>query len=105
MAFGTRSTPTSRRSDTATVTRQGGTADVSNQPLLEGSGLCPHFSSERGTVKAVDGVDFVIERGGILGMVGESGSGKSVTGLSILGLLGSRNAETVGGRVAFPGGG
>jgi oligopeptide transport system ATP-binding protein len=65
--------------------------------------LRTHFSSERGTVKAVDGVDFVIERGGILGMVGESGSGKSVTGLSILGLLGSRNAKIVGGRILFQG--
>jgi oligopeptide transport system ATP-binding protein len=77
--------------------------EVSEQPLLEVAGLRTHFSSENGIVKAVDGVDFTIERGGILGMVGESGSGKSVTGLSILGLLGSRNAKIVGGRIVFQG--
>jgi oligopeptide/dipeptide ABC transporter ATP-binding protein len=73
------------------------------QPLLEVTGLRTHFSSENGIVKAVDGVDFAIDRGGILGMVGESGSGKSVTGLSILGLLGSRNAKIAGGRIVFQG--
>jgi oligopeptide transport system ATP-binding protein len=73
------------------------------QPLLDVVGLRTHFSSEHGTVKAVDGVDFRIEPGGILGMVGESGSGKSVTGLSILRLLGSRNARIVGGQILFHG--
>jgi oligopeptide/dipeptide ABC transporter ATP-binding protein len=73
------------------------------QPLLAVEGLRTHFSTDHGLVKAVDGVDFTIERGGILGMVGESGSGKSVTGLSILRLLDSRNATIAGGRVLFDG--
>jgi ABC-type dipeptide/oligopeptide/nickel transport system ATPase component len=76
---------------------------VTEEPLLRVIGLQTHFSSEHGTVKAVDGVDFEISQGGILGMVGESGSGKSVTGLSILRLLGSRNAGIVGGRILFHG--
>jgi oligopeptide transport system ATP-binding protein len=71
--------------------------------LLDVVGLQTHFSSEHGTVKAVDGIDIQIEQGGILGVVGESGSGKSVTGLSILRLLGSRNAKIVGGRILFHG--
>jgi oligopeptide/dipeptide ABC transporter ATP-binding protein len=73
------------------------------EPLLRVEGLQTHFASELGTIKAVDGVSFDLPRGGILGMVGESGSGKSVTGLSILGLLGSRNATIAGGRIMFRG--
>ncbi|SOC50321.1 oligopeptide transport system ATP-binding protein [Blastococcus aggregatus] len=73
------------------------------EPLLRVENLQTHFASELGTIKAVDGVSFDIPRGGILGMVGESGSGKSVTGLSILRLLGSRNATIAGGRILFRG--
>jgi ABC-type dipeptide/oligopeptide/nickel transport system ATPase component len=76
---------------------------VTRQPLLAVEGLRTHFATEHGMVKAVDGVDFSIERGGILGMVGESGSGKSVTGLSILRLLDPRTATIAGGRVLFDG--
>ncbi|EOH95711.1 peptide ABC transporter ATP-binding protein [Enterococcus moraviensis ATCC BAA-383] len=37
-------------------------------------------------VLAVDGVDFIIEKGKTYGLVGESGSGKSTTGKAIIGL-------------------
>jgi oligopeptide/dipeptide ABC transporter ATP-binding protein len=73
------------------------------EPILRVEGLKTYFSTDRGVVRAVDGVDFEIPRGGILGMVGESGSGKSVTGLSILRLLGTRNARIAGGRIVFDG--
>src|SRR3979409_1950026 len=98
MVSGTPSTRTSKPRDSAHP-YQGGTVEVSEQPLLEVAGLRTHFSSENGIVKAVDGVDFTIERGGILGMVGESGSGKTVTGLSILGLLGSLTTAKAVGRL------
>ncbi len=69
-------------------------ADASGrEPLLRVAGLRTHFTTSAGVIKAVDGIDFEIDRGEVLGLVGESGCGKSVTALSIAGLL-----ET-GGRV------
>ncbi|MFT6912394.1 MAG: peptide/nickel transport system ATP-binding protein [Paracoccaceae bacterium] len=54
---------------------------------LEVKGLRTHFFTRAGVVKAVDGVDFTVGKGEIMGLVGESGSGKSITGFSILGLI------------------
>jgi oligopeptide/dipeptide ABC transporter ATP-binding protein len=54
-------------------------------------------------VKAVDGVDFEIKKGEILGLVGETGCGKSVTALSILGLVQSPPGKIVEGKVIFEG--
>jgi oligopeptide/dipeptide ABC transporter ATP-binding protein len=61
---------------------------TSNQPLLEVRNLKTYFFTEDGVVKAVDGVDFTVNPGEVLGLVGESGCGKSVTSLSILRLVG-----------------
>ncbi|MET1415415.1 ABC transporter ATP-binding protein [Roseibium sp. HPY-6] len=55
--------------------------------VLEVSGLKTHFFTHAGVVKAVDGVDFAVRKGEVMGLVGESGSGKSITGFSILGLI------------------
>jgi peptide/nickel transport system ATP-binding protein len=49
--------------------------------------LKTYFYTEDGIVKAINGVDFAIQPGEIMGLVGESGSGKSVTSLSIMRLL------------------
>jgi peptide/nickel transport system ATP-binding protein len=71
-------------------------------PLLEVDGLCTHFATRAGTLRAVDGVSFTLARGEILGLVGESGSGKSVTGFSILGLI-DPPGRIAGGRIVFDG--
>ena len=56
-------------------------------PLIEVKGLKTYFYTEDGIVRAVDGVDYVIDQEKTLGVVGESGCGKSVTALSIMGLV------------------
>ncbi len=55
--------------------------------ILEVKNLHSYFKTDKGTIKAVNGVDFVIYKGKTLAIVGESGSGKSVTAMSILNLL------------------
>ncbi|MFB6112657.1 MAG: dipeptide ABC transporter ATP-binding protein [Halodesulfurarchaeum sp.] len=55
--------------------------------LLSISGLKTQFETERGTVKAVDGIDLTIDEQETVGLVGESGSGKSVTALSVMDLI------------------
>ena len=64
--------------------------------LLEVRGLKVKFATEDGTVSAVDGVDFTLDRGEVLGIVGESGSGKSVTTLTMMGLTRGVNARFEG---------
>ena len=61
------------------------------EAILEVRGLKVRFATEDGTVRAVDGVDFELQRGQVLGIVGESGSGKSVTALTVLGLTRAAN--------------
>ena len=70
--------------------------------LLQVRDLRTHFETRAGTIKAVDGISFTLERGEILGLVGESGSGKSVTGFSLIGLL-DTPGRIVGGSVLFHG--
>ena len=59
------------------------------RPLLEVKGLYTSFKTRHGLVRAVDGIDFHVDRGEIMGLVGESGCGKSVTSLSIMRLIAS----------------
>jgi oligopeptide/dipeptide ABC transporter ATP-binding protein len=60
---------------------------TTNKPLLEVKYLKTYFYTEDGVVKAVDGVDFVVYPGEVLGLVGESGCGKSVSALSVMRLI------------------
>ena len=70
--------------------------------ILEVRGLKTYFFTEAGVVKAVDGVDFHVDRGEVLGLVGESGCGKSVTSFSILRLVGIPG-QIVAGEIIFDG--
>lgn len=70
------------------------------KPLLEVRNLKTYFYTEDGVVKAVDGVDFTVKSGEVLGLVGESGCGKSVTSLSIMRLVGPPG-KIVDGEILF----
>jgi oligopeptide transport system ATP-binding protein len=74
-----------------------------NGNILEVKDLRTYFLTEEGTVKAVDGIDFILKRGETLGIVGESGSGKSVTNLSIIRLIPDPPGKIVSGEVIFDG--
>jgi oligopeptide/dipeptide ABC transporter ATP-binding protein len=77
-------------------------ADKTVQPLLEVRNLKTYFYTEDGVVKAVDGVDFFVKPGEVLGLVGESGCGKSVTSFSIMRLVGNPG-KIIDGEILFEG--
>jgi len=74
-----------------------------NDALLEIKNLKTYFYTDEGISRAVGGVDFVINRGEILGVIGESGSGKSVTALSVIQLVAIPPGKIVSGEIWFEG--
>ena len=75
-----------------------------DKSILRISGLKTYFFTSEGVIKAVDGVDFEVKKGEVLGLVGESGCGKSVTALSILRLVASPPGRILDGKIEFMGG-
>ena len=73
------------------------------EPLLEIRDLVTEFRTDRGVVRAVDGVSFEIPAKGTLGVVGESGSGKSVTALSVMRLIAGPQGKIASGSVKYAG--
>lgn len=71
--------------------------------ILEVNNLVTTFKTERGPMKAVDGVSLYIKQGEILGLVGESGCGKSVTSQSIMRLYDEKHQVSYSGSIMFNG--
>jgi oligopeptide/dipeptide ABC transporter ATP-binding protein len=71
-----------------------------NETILEVKGLKTQFFTDSGVVRAVDGIDFDVRAGEVVGIVGESGCGKSVTSLSIMRLIG-HPGRIVEGEIRF----
>lgn len=74
-----------------------------SQPVLDIQQLKIHFFTDKGVVKAVDGVDLTVGEGEIVGLVGESGCGKSVTSMAVMGLIPQPPGKIVGGSILFQG--
>ena len=72
-------------------------------PLLSVTDLRAYFHTRSGVYRAVDGVNFSVDRGETLGIVGESGSGKSVTCYSIMGLIPKPPGRIESGSAVFDG--
>jgi oligopeptide/dipeptide ABC transporter ATP-binding protein len=68
--------------------------------ILDIENLTVHFPINIGTVRAVDGVNWTLEQGEVMGLVGESGCGKSTLGFSILRLL-RPPGKIVDGRILY----
>jgi oligopeptide/dipeptide ABC transporter ATP-binding protein len=74
-----------------------------SEALLEVTDLRTAFHTHGGVIRAVDGVDLSIAKGGTLGVVGESGSGKSVTALSVMRLIDPPGRIESTSRILFEG--
>ena len=99
-------TPTAPPKDEFIERSRSTAAFDSGRNLLEVAALKMHFpltqgiifQRQVGAVRAVDGIDFFVEKGETLGLVGESGCGKSTTGRAILQLY-----KPTAGSVKFDG--
>lgn len=73
------------------------------EKILEVKNLATSFKTERGVMKAIDGINFCANKNEILGIVGESGCGKSVTCQSILRLYDEKHMAKIEGQVLLNG--
>ncbi len=76
---------------------------VKMEPLLRVEDLKVGFQTEGGFLRAVDGVDFAVNKKERFGIIGESGCGKSVTALSILRLIQEPPGKILSGKIWFGG--
>src|SRR5207245_11181487 len=75
---------------------------INIMPLLQVEDLTTHYKTERGWVRAVEGISFNVEEGEAMGLAGESGCGKSTVALTLLKILPS-GGRIRGGKIIFDG--
>src|SRR5512133_3835060 len=68
-------------------------------PILEIKNLKTYFFLEKSTVRALDGVNFTLDRKSTLGLVGESGCGKSIMAMSVMRLIPTPPGKIVDGEI------
>jgi oligopeptide/dipeptide ABC transporter ATP-binding protein len=71
--------------------------------ILEVKDLQVHFFTDRGVIRAVEGVDFSLRTQEVWGLVGESASGKSVIGQALMGVVAKPAGRVVSGEILFKG--
>ncbi|TET62503.1 ABC transporter ATP-binding protein [Candidatus Bathyarchaeota archaeon] len=69
-----------------------------NMPILDVQNLSTYYLTDRGPVRAAEGVSFQLEKGEAMGLAGESGCGKTTVALSLLRIL-PQNGRIVDGRI------
>ena len=69
--------------------------------LLDVENLEIHFKTEKGYLRAVNGISFSLNEDEVLGVVGESGSGKSVSMMGMVGLLPKNMGHYISGKVIY----
>jgi peptide/nickel transport system ATP-binding protein len=67
-------------------------------PILDVQNLSTYYLTDRGPVRAAEGVNFDLDKGEAMGLAGESGCGKTTVALSLLKILPS-NGRVVGGKI------
>ncbi|MCH2060903.1 MAG: ABC transporter ATP-binding protein [Verrucomicrobiales bacterium] len=83
--------------------RNHGEPEPEKGELLRVRDLVSAFDTDKGQVRAVDGISFELEKGRTLGVVGESGCGKTVTAMSIVDLLPKPSGQILDGSICFNG--
>jgi peptide/nickel transport system ATP-binding protein len=78
-------------------------APNSEETILEVKDLQIHFFTDRGVIRAVEGVDFAVMEGEVWGLVGESASGKSVIGQALVGVVAKPAGHIIAGEILFKG--
>ena len=73
-----------------------------SEPLISVENLRVTFETDRGVLRAVDGISYAVEPGRTLGIVGESGAGKTVSSLAVLGMTLDPRSR-IEGRIMFGG--
>jgi ABC-type dipeptide/oligopeptide/nickel transport system ATPase component len=73
------------------------------EPILQVKDLQIHFHTDRGVIRAVEGVDFAVRKQEVWGLVGESASGKSVIGQALVGVVAKPAGRIVSGEILFKG--
>ena len=73
------------------------------EPLLQVTDLSIGFQQSKQVNQAVEGVNFFVGKGEIVGLVGESGCGKSLTSMAIMGLLRRNKSVIQTGEITFAG--
>ena len=79
------------------------TVSKARPSLLEVIGLKTYFFTDEGVRRAVNGFDYELGSGEVLGIVGESGCGKTISALSLLQLIPSPPGKIVDGQALFKG--
>jgi oligopeptide/dipeptide ABC transporter ATP-binding protein len=73
------------------------------EDILKVNDLQIHFFTDRGVIRAVEGVDFYVRKQEVWGLVGESASGKSVIGQALMGIVAKPAGRIVSGEILFKG--